>query len=274
MKTIWTVATLILPIVCLANPMMRTSARRAPLVGKVKTVKSSGYGAQSEASAKTKSFNTDRYSLDSFSSTGHILCTRWMEKGAVSGITQYEYDTKWNKKSECQYDKMLKSQACIVSEYDSSGKLLQEIYYNQPNHIRTNTRYFYERGRLSIKETDSSERIVYNYDDKGQMVQETTYYHHNPTPRIIRYVYDGKQRVVSETYVYGNTDSTTTSYVYDEHNNEVLAEEHRNDKGAGRRFLTEYTYDSQGNWTRCIEDFPSDNDETVKQVFIREIEYY
>ncbi|WP_276134704.1 hypothetical protein [Polluticoccus soli] len=275
MRTVLTTFVLTFSFACVADPAMRTSAKRAPLLGKVKIVRTSGYGFLSEVQTKTMSFNKDGYSVDSFNNEGLMLCTYYVDRGKTSGGVEYKYNQRgilvkeyhWNSETEQNPQDTL----YIIFIYDTSDKLVEERSYISGTKDTGRIKYTYLGEQLIAKQTvggNINRTKTFKYNEKGQLIEEND----NITTQ---YTYDDKGRIKSESERYSFGDLKTV-YTYDEHNNEVLAEERVSDGSAGRRFVSEYIYDSRGNWTQCIEDFPKDfeGDPALKQMSIREIEYY
>jgi len=261
-------------VVCMADPVMRTSRKRGPLQGKVKIVRSSGYDAMGPGEAESKLFDKYNYSVDSFSSAGLKLCTRWILRGEMIGWAEYKYDAKGNKIEESIYDEDMQLGVMRIFRYDASGHLEEERSYSAWDPRVFATKYVCIGGRLAIKERDSMERIVYSYNGIGQVVEETLISFHHPGKIVKQYKYDHKGRISSETQIFSlEALSTTYTFDYDEHDNQVLAEETANDGLVIRRTESEYAYDSHGNWICCLEDAENDFP-TPKRLSLREIEYY
>jgi hypothetical protein len=95
---------------------------------------------------------------------------------------------------------------------------------------------------------------------------EETYHHPDHGPMTTKYGYYDNGNILWEAPRYRRT-----TFTYDLHGNETLAVESAPDgSGEGRRFVSEYVYDKEGNYIRCL----SDEVEEKKMLEIREITYY
>ncbi|HEY9178242.1 MAG TPA: hypothetical protein VIN07_11145 [Flavipsychrobacter sp.] len=275
MKAVLTTLALIVSFACIADPVMRTEHKRAPLKGKVKTVRSYGLVTLNEAEVRVR--GKDFYSVDSFNEIGKKVYSYYVSEGVYDGGTRYKYDKKGNLVEE--YNDAIESKYIKrkIYKYNTSGRLTQEQWlWSDQNLIYLRKKYTYASGLLVTREDSNSQgvyRTDYSYNDKGQVILETN---HHPVweGSTTTYTYYDNGNIQSETEKYSIGDYKTT-YTYDEYNNEILAEEQVEDGPVRRRFTSEYIYDSHGNWIRVIEDFPSDYaNSPAKQMFIREIEYY
>lgn len=274
MKSILTVFVLLHTIACMANPEMRTYPKRAPLKGKVKVVRTSGYGALMAFELSSKSFNENDYTVDSYSITGLKMYSCYHHGGKAVNKAFYKYDTKGKLVEEYSLDYERESipKLYITYLYDTSGNLVEEIGYGK-HEPYSQVKYYYKSGRLAIKLRDSLDKVTYSYNDLGQLVKEDCLYFGDASIIITTYTYDSKGRIATEAY----TGSKSTTYTYDEHNNEVLAEERNcKDCPVKRSFKTEYVYDKESNWIRCVEDNVDvfTDHPRGKDLTIREISYY
>lgn len=275
MKAVLTTLTLIVSFACIADPIMRTEHKRAPLKGKVKIVRSYGLGTLYEAEVRARGKNF--YSVDSFNEIGKKVYSYYVSEGINDGGTRYKYDVKGNLVEE--YNEAVESKLIkrTIYMYDTIGRLIQELWmWSDESLVYMSKKYTYASGLLVTREVSNSQgvyRTDYSYNDKGQVISETNR-HPVSEGLTTTYTYYDNGNILSETMIYG-FGSVKTTYTYDKHNNEILAEEQVDDGPVRRRFRSEYIYDSHGNWIRVIEDTPSDYaDSPGKQMFIREIEYY
>eukprot|EP00388_Colpodella_angusta_P013800 GDKJ01034540.1.p1 GENE.GDKJ01034540.1~~GDKJ01034540.1.p1 ORF type:complete len:279 (-),score=-9.68 GDKJ01034540.1:126-962(-) len=267
-----------LALVANANPVLRTAPKRVPLNGKVKIVRESGYSGLDSAVATYSAFNWDFYSVDSFSIDGLIQYARFVEKGVVKNETRYIYNTSGKVVEQLYYDFEDSGKVTMVTKYSYSndGSINEEIVIC--GGVQTSSiKYNYKLGLLRTMYRNGIDTSYYYYNDIGQLIRFDQKYNGHEGVNTTRYVYDGIGRITSETLSISG-ESTTTTYTYDEHNNEVLAVEHENGDSFIRSFASEYVYDSQGNWIRCLEDIPIgfliEDNRRPKGLSIREIEYY
>lgn len=272
MKIKATTIALTLAFTCMADPVMRTSAKRAPLQGPVKTVRI--YGLVTTNIERVEDRGKKNYSLTRFNKNRKVIYDTYIQNGAAPDTTFYKYDADGKLVKQTDH-----SEGSVVRyidyAYDTSGNLISETHYAQ-NEFRGEITYRYASGNRTMR-IDSfmfkKALTIYNHDLKGNIVKENVLFP-NRDNMITRYTWypDGNMRSEISTYSFG---SYRTTYIYDEHDNEILAEENINSAPPYRRFASEYVYDEYGNWIRCIEDVPNDNpDYDIKQTTIRKIEYY
>ncbi len=261
---------------CIADPVMRTEHKRAPLKGKVKTVRSYEVGLGTLDEAEVRARGKNFYSVDSFDVTGKIVYSYYVSEGVNAGGMRYKYDVNGNLIEEYNEATESKYMKRTTYQYDTTGRLIQELWmWSDKNLVYMSKKYTYASGLLVTREDSNSQGVLradYSYNDKGQVISETD---HHPVSEgsTTSYTYYDNGNILSETNV-NSLLSVKTTYTYDKHNNEILAEEQVDDRPVRRRFTSEYIYDSHGNWIRVIEDSPSDYADSPLQMFIREIEYY
>lgn len=272
MKIKATTIALVLTLTCMANPAMRTSPKRAPLRGPVKTVHSYRLATTDARRIEARGKNT--YSYDSFNREGDIVLKMYIQDGEASDITFYNYDTNGLLINEqVRFDGGSTNRKDYT--YDTSGNLIGEVHYMQGEYWGEKF-YRYTSGKRTMK-IDSflslKEITLYQYDEKGNLAKETVQ-QSAWGDLVTKYTWypDGNMRSETTMYTQG---ALRTTYTYDEHNNEILAEENIDNAPPHRRFESEYMYDKYGNWIRCTEDVPNDNPNYhIKQTTIRKIEYY
>lgn len=275
MKVTLTVFTLLCTIACMANPEMRTYPKRAPLKGKVKLVRESGYGGLIAFELSSKFFNEGDYTVDSYSIAGLKMYACYHHNGIAVNVTFYRYSAKGKLIEEYyrdfERDTIPKLYTSYV--YDTSGNLVEEINYGKHGPY-SRVKYFYKNGRLAIKLRDSADKVMYSYNPIGQLIKQEEVSLQGGSTLTTTYTYDDKGRMTAEVYTGGDY-FKRTSYTYDEHHNEVLAEERYSDNGPVKRsFKTEYVYDKEGNWIRSVEDNvdvlpdrPRGKDLTIREIF-------
>ena len=278
MKVVCSTLLFFIALVTNANPILRTAPKRVPLKGKVKIVRESGYTGLDSAIATNSTFNWAYYSVDSFSVDGLMQYSRNVEKGIAKNETRYLYNTLGKIIELRYYDFEDSGKMTMLTKYsyNNDGSINDEIVICS-GYQTSSIKYDYKLGRLITKYRDSLDAFYYYYNDIGQMIREDQKYKWNEGVITTRYVYDGIGRVTSET-LFISDEAKTTTYTYDEHSNEVLAVEHEDGNSFIRSFTSEYVYDNQGNWIRCLEDIPigffSEDNRRPKGLSIREIEYY
>lgn len=298
MKAILTALVLVLTFSCIADPAVRTIPQRIPLLGKVKTVRTSGYGSLAKKYAVTMPFDNNFYSVDSYSTSGLLAYTHRIKFGKLQGWTDYKYDSTGNQIQESTYDNEKHTALITISKYDSSGNKTEERTYNKKAQL---TRLILVKYDTSGKPTEEvyplndSIRVIYTYtngiltmkkyvlrltkslyNDKGKLTPNGPNYYHQDSIANIRYTYDDKGLIASIVNTYNNKNVRTIYYTYDANKNIVLTKEVDKEGKTTRSIATEYTYDDQGNWIRCTEDEPDNirDNEPQQGLHIREIEYY
>ena len=260
MKSVLATLLILVSIVCFANPVARTSPKRAPLIGNVKTVREYGLNFATEEEVLKSGKVT--YSVDSYSNIGLKILSYYVFSGKLSDKTIYAYNEKGQLIEESYYDGEMNLDKQIMYSYDSSDNLSIKKEISSGT-LWCETKYTYTSGLLTEIIIDAKylkRKIQYLYNSKGQVIEEID---SSSSQMITRYSYYDNGNIHTESDAGGYC-----IYTYDDHNNEILAVE-----SSGRKFTTEYKYDKQGNWIRCIEEIPND-EENSKQMMIREIEYY
>lgn len=216
MKSVLTTAlSLICTIICIANPIMRTYHKRAPLKGPIKTVRS--YGLMTTDEAEVRLRGREFYNIDSFSNTGLKLYSYWGRGSIVQGKSLYRYNAKGKMTEECHLDDKGVAIRCDKYTYDTSGNLLEESRY-WAGLLDFKAKYIYADGLLISKEDSNHQSIKitkYQYDDNRRMVGATTFEDGGLTvTKITGYRYDDKGRMIEVTESETNAQTGTQKYTY------------------------------------------------------------
>lgn len=277
MKTVLILFTLISSYTCVASNMPRTEYKRARLNGKVKSVRC--YYTDSFDVALASDSGRRYCNVDSYDNAGRVIYSYKLSGRKKVTEEKYVYDIDGKLKKEC-YFKLGQPVVCCTYTYDTSGNLTQEKQFMSGEFIRQIT-YSYVSGLLTRevysdpRRSGSMDTTEYSYDSKGRLIQKKSGGRFGNYV-IQMYTYYDNDNIQTEVDGGG---SRTTTYTYDEYNNEVLAVElqERNGEKAYRRFASEYVYDSRGNWIRVINYDPEDKNGSGsirRYVETREIEYY
>ncbi len=274
MRTTIIILVLLVSNVGLADPVMRTYHKWGPLLGKVKTVRS--YVLMTTNETEVRNRGQKYYSLDSYNHNKQMVLSYYVQGGEVSAVTQCFYDDKGQLLE--QVDSSTKDGYVTreVYTYNMLGQCTYKRIYRVGNfsHLERN---IYHKG-LRVTKIDSGRylfrRTDFMYYPDGKPAQKIE--RMNDGDMAIKYTYDAEGRMLTEARLYDRQRATTTTYTYDKYGNEVLAVEGFTGTRQGRRFESEYIYDSVGNWVKAVVETPfgSWDNPVSKSMTIREISYY
>lgn len=204
----------------------------------------------------------------------------------LKGITTYHYDRQGRKIKELKYDSDSTKKYVHLYKYDEDGYLTQIEARESNGETDYIVDYTYNyRGLATKEELRSFEADTlamffltnYTYDYEGHIKHSIVINQkYNTTWQYVdtmTYTYDNENRISSYSthgagsrmnakciFEYDKYDNITTRKCISDNNNIIFTE------------LYDYEYDSIGNWIKREKTF-IDSD-TIKEVKIRQIEYY
>jgi hypothetical protein len=260
-----------------ATPQGNREVYGAPVKGKVKYIRNYDREALNKADLETPILDTTQFLQDSFSNTGLLVCQyrqAYLSNEIASERYSYTYNANGKMIDERWVDILTGTTAHTTFIYDTAGNLRQKYIYSIEDTLCTTVRYTYASGQLVKKECCApygTDITTYVYFGKTKMM-ETRYSANGSEPGKIEYTYDDKGNVISNSII---GLSYITKYKYDQHNNKILMASSAPDNSNYHDLATEYTYDTQGNWIRRLEEIPFDFDvDKQYHLTIRQIEYY
>ncbi|MCB0700545.1 MAG: hypothetical protein H6551_01165 [Chitinophagales bacterium] len=278
MKAIYLSVLLSLPITSVAQVYHFNEWEMSPLNGNPKLVRYVSVYSDNLEELRTLEIDTNLWNIDSFNITGQTMVSYRVVNGALNPLARYNYqfDNKGNVVKRLCYDEKGDTSCRIVYTYNSRGDLIEEKHFVDDTTIGRHYKFSYKSGLCTLMlelNQNCDYKTTYKYDKSGRMLEEIHYYDRD-TPSI-KYIYD----VIENTrsfWVFSRLNSKTT---FDNYHNEILCSAYNRDGSIFWNFITEYVYDSLGNWTRRIEDDRKDNGIISNwgpwyKLTVREIEYY
>lgn len=277
MKLLCTTIALLLSLTGMAQtcftPQGTTDDYKITVLGKVKEIQQYTDRAASKEDAESKAINKSIIAVYSFNSTGLLESQSYSAHG-ITGRYIYLYNAKGNIIEKQFRDGSTRTKAHTTYVYDTTdtGNLMQKNLYSAAGKLCRIIKYNYTLGQLA-KETDSMKgRVVRKEYYYGNAVTEETTTDAEGEKTVIKYYHDSKGNKISEEApgLYHKI------YIYDEHNNKIQEQHLDTNHVVTATYTIGYVYDSQGNWTRRIEEVPSNigDGRVIYQSTVREIEYY
>lgn len=232
------------------------------------------------------------------------------EDGTVEDVTKYYYDEQRKQIKSVHTDPTGVGGSCIFYDhkgnvarhetYDSrdgslslirvwhytykeeANKLDASFYVEEGNPSRLRRELREHRTVTTYDESGNKIRVeryfndwieqIENYDAKGQLIDRTLYGDRERVAWQQSHSYDESGNLVEMTFREGSNIKVSRSE-HDEWNNLTKMSSYENGI-LGREELYSYEYDSQNNWTKCIESVTNNNGFRSTTEYIRKLSYF